>query len=129
MVTDADKVILKGRRVLIVEDEDLIATLLEDLLVKLECEVVSVATQLSEAVTMAKGKKFDVALLDIMLEGLDVHPVMEVLAKRDIPYAFVTGYGLPRKTGLYAKGPILNKPITLPGLKRVLREALVGKPG
>lgn len=124
-MTDADKVILKGRRVLIVEDEDLIATLLEDLLARLECEVVGVAAQRAEAITMAKKMTFDVALLDVMLERLDVHPVLEILARRGIPYAFVTGYGLPRKTGLYAKGPVIDKPVTLTGLKRVLREALV----
>lgn len=120
-----ESTLLEGRRVLVVEDEDLVASLLERLLAKLGCEDVAIASQLTEAAEIAARDEIDVALLDVMLRGLDVHPVVETLSRRGIPYAFVTGHGLTRTTGIYRDRPILNKPITLPELRRVLIEALV----
>ena len=119
-----EDVVLRGARVLIVEDEDLIAALLEDLLSKLGCEVVATATTVTTATAVAGRDEIDVALLDVMMKGVDVHPVVEILARRGIAYAFVTGYGLIRTTGIYRNRPVLTKPITLPELRRVLREAL-----
>lgn len=119
-----EDVVLRGARVLVVEDEDLIATLLEELLSKLGCVVVATATNVTEATAVAERDEIDVALLDVMMKGLDVHPVVEILARRGVPYAFVTGYGLIRTTGIYRNRPVLTKPITLPELRRVLREAL-----
>lgn len=117
-------VALQGRRVLIVEDEDLIAAMLEELLTKLECEIVATATRLGDATEIAEHGEIDVALLDVMMKGLDVHPVVEILSRRGIPFAFVTGYGMTHTTGVYRNRPVLMKPITLPELRRVLREAL-----
>lgn len=118
-----DNAIFMGKRVLIVEDEDLIAALLEDLLKKLGLKVVATATRLADAVDFAEKDELDVALLDVMMKGLDVHPVVQALSRRGIPFAFVTGYGVTRTTGIYRDRPVLTKPITQPELRRVLREA------
>ena len=97
-------------RVLVVEDEAIIAILMEDLLDELGCDVVATAAELDGAIAAARTGEFDLAFLDVNLRGVPVYPVAEVLRARAIPFAFVTGYG---STGVDAAGveaPILQKP-------------------
>lgn len=90
---------LSGRRVLVVEDELMVALLVEDMLIRAGCIVVGPFARVAEALAAASTEAIDVALLDIHLAGEKVFPVAHALERRVIPFLFVTGYGqsaLPR---------------------------------
>lgn len=107
-------------RVLVVEDEGLIALMMEDMLAELGYEA-AIATSVAEALRWldAEGRP-DAALLDVNLGGESVLPVAEALAACGAPFAFATGYGEgpdPR----FRDAPLLTKPIRLSRLEAVLR--------
>jgi CheY-like chemotaxis protein len=85
--------VLVGKRVLIVEDELLVALLIEDLLVDLGCSIVGPCSSVAKALEAARIEAFDLAVLDVNLRGEKVYPVAEVLAERHIPFLFLSGYG------------------------------------
>jgi CheY-like chemotaxis protein len=107
-------------RVLLVEDEAMIAMLMEDMLDELECEVVATVGQLDQAIAAAGAGAFDVAFLDVNLCGVPVYPVAEVLRGRGIPFAFVTGYGSAGADPAHAAAPVLQKPFQARDLAAVL---------
>src|SRR6266852_4872985 len=80
-------------RVFIVEDEYLIRMLLEDMLVDLGYEVAAAVGTIAEATEAANTGNFDVAILDVNVDGKEIYPVADVLAQRGIPFVFVSGYG------------------------------------
>jgi CheY-like chemotaxis protein len=108
-------------RILVVEDEGLVAMMLEDLLDDLGCEVAYSASTVSQALAWLEGGGApDAALLDINLGAEPVFPVAEELSRRGVPFAFSTGYGGapdPR----FRDAPLLGKPIRLERLTAVLR--------
>ena len=101
---------LRGLRVLVVEDEALIAFLLEDLLAELGCRVVGPAARLGAALALARDEDLDCAILDVNIGGEPVHPVAEILAERGIPFIFATGYGEARGESRFGRRPVLAKP-------------------
>ena len=78
---------------LVVEDEFLIAMVIEEMLAELECIVVGPFSRVSPALAAAASETIDVALLDVNVAGEKVFPVAEALEARGIPFLFVTGYG------------------------------------
>ena len=89
-----------GFRVLLVEDQLVVAMQIEDMLHGLGCVVVGPVGTLESAVPLARKEAFDAAILDVSLDGEKVFPVAEELHMRGIPFAFATGYGeasLPEK--------------------------------
>ncbi|WP_281285593.1 MULTISPECIES: response regulator [Mesorhizobium] len=78
---------------LVVEDEALVAMLIEDMLMELGYEVLGPAMRLEPAL-MAPDENFDVALLDVNLANEQSFPVAQLLRERGIPFVFATGYGL-----------------------------------
>jgi CheY-like chemotaxis protein len=84
---------LTGKRVLIVEDELLVALLIEDLLIELGCQTLGPCGSVALALDAARSERFDLAVLDVNLAGEMVYPVAEVLAQRQIPFLFLSGYG------------------------------------
>jgi CheY-like chemotaxis protein len=108
-------------RVLVVEDEGLVAMMLEDLLDDLGCEVVCSASSVDQAMAWLRaGGQLDAALLDVNLGGEAVFPVAEALIGRGAPFAFNTGYGEapdPR----FRDAPLLSKPIRIERLVAVLK--------
>ena len=82
-----------GRRILLVEDEAMIAMLVEDMLEDLGHELVRVASRLEDAVAAAGNEAIDLAILDLTLGGALTYPAADVLAERGIPFVFATGYG------------------------------------
>ena len=82
-----------GLRVLVVEDEIMVALLLEDMIADLGHRVVGPVGRLGKALDVANREAIDVAILDVNVDGKEVYPVAEALAARHIPFAFVTGYG------------------------------------
>jgi CheY-like chemotaxis protein len=112
------------RRILVVEDEFLIRMLLEDMLADLGYALAGVAGRVDEASEMVKSLEFDLAILDVNLDGHDVYPVADLIAGRGLPFMFVTGYGgrgLPEK---YRNRPTLQKPFQLDELKNTLGQLL-----
>lgn len=83
---------LNGRRILVVEDEPIIAMTIEDILIELGAEVVGPATTLEGAIDQAETGQFDAAMLDLNLNGRRSDPVAKTLAARAIPFVFSTGY-------------------------------------
>jgi DNA-binding response OmpR family regulator len=84
---------LAGRRVLLVEDEMLIAMVIEAALEDEGVEVVGPFGRLAQAIEAAEREQVDVALLDVNLAGQYVYPVADILEGRGIPFLFLTGYG------------------------------------
>jgi DNA-binding NtrC family response regulator len=84
---------LAGKRVLIVEDEALVALLLEEVLSEFGCIPVGPCNSLTKALEAIGTETFDLAVLDINLNGEKVYPVAYALAERHIPFLFVSGYG------------------------------------
>jgi len=82
-----------ARRVLIVEDEMLIAMMLQDMVADAGLEVEGVANSLNAGIDLANRADFDLAILDINLNGEEVYPIAEILQRRGIPFIFSTGYG------------------------------------
>src|SRR5438067_12393846 len=82
-----------AKRVLVVEDELMIRMLLEDMLDELGYTVAAEAGHLDEALEAAKTAVFDMAILDVDLNGRTCEPVAEVLATRRMPFVFTTGFG------------------------------------
>jgi CheY-like chemotaxis protein len=101
---------LKGFRILLVEDEVLVALALEDMLIEMGCEVVGPAHSVSEALKLVDSLEIDGAILDVNLSGQRVYPVADVLAARHIPFVFVTGYGSAGLRDLDRNRPVLQKP-------------------
>ena len=115
-----------GHRILVVEDEFLIRMLLEDMLTDLGYDLVGMAGRVDEAAEMAQTKDFDLAILDVNLDGQDVYPVADVIGKRGLPFMFVTGYGGRGLPDNYRNRPTLQKPFQLDELKRMLSQLLPG---
>lgn len=109
-----------GLRVLLVEDEIMIALLLEDMLAELGHTVIGPVARLGKALEVTRSEAFDLAFLDVNLSGEEVYPVAEALAARGTPFVFVTGYG---RTGLrapYGDRPTLQKPFRRRDLAQLL---------
>jgi CheY-like chemotaxis protein len=101
----------EGRlRILIVEDEMLVAMNIEDMLLELGHEVAGIATRIEPALALAGEGAFDLALLDVNLAGRPSFPVAEALQGRGIPFLFATGYGTRGIAAEFAAVPVLQKP-------------------
>lgn len=109
-------------RVLVVEDEVIIAMSLEDMLTDLGCTVVGPATNLDQALSLVQSEQFDVALLDVNLNGHHSRPVAEMLVSRSIPYALITGYGSAALDLGNHSIPLLSKPCRVASLQALLEQ-------
>lgn len=99
-----------GTRVLIVEDEAIIAMTAEDMIQDLGCIIAGIASSVAEALAQAEAGGFDVAMLDINLRGETSIPVAELLAARGTPFIFTTGYGSTGPAASFIGVPIVSKP-------------------
>ena len=111
-------------RVLVVEDEFLIRMLLEDMLADLGYDVAGAVGTIKEASELAAQAEFNVAILDVNLDGQEVYPVAEILAKRGVPFVFVSGYGEGSLPEPYRSRPVLQKPFQVAQLKTALAALL-----
>ncbi len=110
------------RRVLLVEDESLVALLLTDLLADLECEVVGLASNAAQALALARSSDIDFALLDVNLGSQSTSfAAAEALRARGVPFAFVTGYGAQGVREDLRDAPVVSKPVDFAELRKVLR--------
>ncbi|MGD8528044.1 MAG: response regulator [Methyloceanibacter sp.] len=111
--------LLKGLRVLVVEDQAPIALQLEDMLVESECQVVGPASRVGQALRLLGENVVDAAVLDLNVAGELVYPVADALDARGLPYIFATGYDPSDVSGRYGHRNIVQKPFS----RRVFLEA------
>ena len=118
--------LLAGVKILLVEDETLVAMLLEDMIVDLGGTVVASASRLERALEMVRdgGLEIDLAVLDVNLGGAEAFPVANALVERGVPFAFSTGYGNSGLPAAWRDRPTLQKPFTQEQVSAVLRRAL-----
>lgn len=114
---------MEGRRVLLVEDESLVAMLAEDMLLDLGCEVV-VAMRLEQALKHLQAGDFDLAVLDVNLGEARSYPVADLLFERCIPFLFATGYGKAGLEPAYQAVPVMQKPYRKEQITAHLRHLL-----
>ena len=119
--------VFRDARILVVEDEYMVAALLEDRLLSLGCDVVGPAHDIEEALELLATEAVDAAVLDVNISGRMVFPVADALAEREIPFVFATAYGAsglaPRHTGR----AVLDKPYQERALEHALRSALLSR--
>ncbi|CAN7327168.1 response regulator [Phenylobacterium sp. LjRoot225] len=113
---------LTGARLLVVEDETLVAMMVEDMLSDLGCVVVNVAGSVSTGLALLADPALalDGAILDVNLGGEKVYPVADALAAKGIPFMFATGYGIGGIAESYSHLPALAKPYEPQVLEKTL---------
>lgn len=124
-----DLAFLIGKRILLVEDEALISTMVEDMLTDIGVIVIGPATTIHSALALAESEALDGAILDVNVRGQHIEPVASSLFTRGVPVLFATGYGgigLPQG----GNAALIEKPYTLDkllkGLARVMGNAFPG---
>jgi CheY-like chemotaxis protein len=113
-----------SRSILIVEDEPLIAMMLEDFLETLGHKVVASCDSVDAALGHVEGGGFDVAILDVSLkDGRQVWPVADRLAAARIPFVLATGGHVEPPPAAHAGAPVLAKPYTIDAIEPALDKA------
>ena len=116
--------LLKGARILVVEDDWLISKLLADFLTDYGCVIVGPVSSVAGALVLASEEAIDAALLDLNVKGEEVYPVARTLADRSIPFAFLTGYVASKVSQTYRERPVLRKPFLVENLVLILEGML-----
>jgi len=98
--------------ILIVEDETMIAMLIEFAVGDMGYEVVGPASKLEVACKLARDETFRAAILDVNIRGGDTYPVAMILRERGIPFVLATGYGGWAMPDAFKGHPLLQKPFT-----------------
>lgn len=122
------------RRILVVEDEGLIALMIEDMLLDLGYEVAGPAATLDEAMVLIRAQPpIHAAVLDLNICGEPVFPVVDALRARGVPVIMTTGYGDDRLRADDRHGPVLHKPFVeaelIAALARAFGEGSETPPG
>ena len=116
---------LQGRRVLVVEDESLVAMLLETILEDMGCTPVGPASNIDEGEALARDEAaLDAALLDVNVAGRQVFPVAAALKARGVPFVFSTGYGEGGLPDEWRGNPTIQKPSTEAAIRDALMKAM-----
>jgi two-component SAPR family response regulator len=110
---------ISGNKIMVVEDEALVALALRDSLDELGFSVIGPFSRISEAMIALRNNHVDAAVLDVNLGGELIYPLADVLTADHVPFVFITGYGADEIERRYASIPILQKPIEPGALKSV----------
>lgn len=110
------------KRVLLVEDEALVAMLMEDYLTDLGFDVVGPAMRLEPALQLAQTEEIDFAVLDINLAGKQSFPIAEVLRQRGISFLFASGYGTAGLAEGFESVRVMQKPFDRSDLERAMQQ-------
>ncbi|MGE0748052.1 MAG: response regulator [Rhodospirillales bacterium] len=109
-----------GMRILIAEDEALVAMMIEDIVIDLGCAVIGPAGTVARALSLIDSEAPDGALVDLNLGGEHAGPIAAALKARNIPFIFVSGYGRTMADGANADVPIVSKPFDERDLRRAI---------
>lgn len=112
--------------IFVVEDDALIAMLLEDMLADLGYRVCASAPDLERALVAARDADFDAAILDVSLAGQSSLPVAQLLDERGKPYVYATGYGAAPAGSSPSTLPVLQKPFQLSELEQAMKRLTEG---
>ncbi len=113
------------RKVLVVEDEALVALNLESMLEEMGYAVIGPALRFEAALKLAGGAEdADIAVLDVNVGGKKVFPVAELLAAKGVPVVFATGYGRDGLAEAWVDYPVIQKPYTMDNLRQAMDEAM-----
>src|SRR3977135_417741 len=113
-----------GCSVFLVEDEGMIRMMGAGMLEELGYSVAAEAGEIGEAVRLAQSTEFDLAILDVNVNGKVITPVAELIKARNRPFIFATGYGSSGLPEEYRDRPALQKPFQLETLARMIESAL-----
>ena len=115
---------LSGRSVFLVEDEVMIRMMVADMLEELGYKVAAEAGDIAEAMRLAQATEFDIAILDVNVNGKVISPVADLIKARNRPFIFATGYGSSGLPEEYRDRPALQKPFQLDTLARMIDATL-----
>lgn len=113
-----------GRSVFLVEDEVMIRMMVADMLEELGYKVAAEAGDIAEAMRLAESTEFDLAILDVNVNGKVISPVADVIEARGRPFIFATGYGSSGLPEQFRDRPALQKPFQIDALSRTIETAL-----
>jgi CheY-like chemotaxis protein len=109
-----------GSTVFLVEDEVMIRMMVADMLQELGYSVAAEAGEINEAIRLAQSAEFDLAILDVNVNGKVISPVADLISARNLPFIFATGYGSSGLPEEYRDRPALQKPFQIETLARVI---------
>lgn len=118
--------LLAGKRILVVEDEPILAMCVQDMLLDIGCVVIGPALSTKDAKRLAFDMKLDAALLDINMGDGPTFEVAQMLIASSVPFCFATGYGSAGVPEELRGMPVLSKPFTRPSLEAAL-QGLIGE--
>ena len=114
----------QGGSVFLVEDEVMIRMMVADMLEELGYSIAAEAGDISEAIRLAQSTDFDLAILDVNVNGKVISPVADLIQARNLPFIFATGYGSSGLPEEYRDRPSLQKPFQIETLARVIENTL-----
>jgi CheY-like chemotaxis protein len=115
---------LSGRHILVVEDEMLILMTIESMLADLGCESITASATAAKAIELTKSQVFDLAMLDLNLNGHQSYGVADALDALGVPFVFSTGYSTDGVSENYRDRPVLRKPYQADEMARILGDLL-----
>jgi len=113
-----------GGSVFLVEDEVMIRMMVADMLEELGYSIAAESGEIGEALKLAQSVEFDLAILDVNVNGKVISPVADLIAARNRPFIFATGYGSSGLPAEYRDRPALQKPFQIETLARTIEQAL-----
>jgi CheY-like chemotaxis protein len=116
----------RGGSVFLVEDEVMIRMMVADMLEELGYSVAAEAGEIGEAMKLAQSADFDLAILDVNVNGKMISPVADLIRARQRPFIFATGYGSSGLPEEYRDRPALQKPFQIETLAKAIASALTG---
>ena len=119
---------LRGCKVLVVEDEMMIAMLIEDMLEELGCELIGPASKVERALELIASETIEIALLDVNLDGQATDAVAYELQRKGVPFVFATGYGATGVPKQHNDRAVLQKPFQKTDLATALFRAIDAQP-
>ena len=115
-----------GGSVFLVEDEAMIRMMVADMLEELGYSIAAETGEIEQALKLARTTNFDIAILDVNVNGKLISPVAEVIEARNRPFIFATGYGTQGLPPEYRDRPALQKPFQMENLAIMIERTLKG---
>jgi CheY-like chemotaxis protein len=112
-------------RILVLDDEPLIAMMLQSWLEEIDCETIGPAHTARSALDLLQGVGLDGALLDVSLRNHEkCYPVASALRDRRVPFAFLIGYAAEELDARFREAPVLCKPLEFEVFKAAIAKLL-----
>ena len=108
------------------EDKVMIRMMVADMLDELGYTIAAEAGEINEAIRLAQTAEFDIAILDVNVNGKVISPVASVIEARNRPFIFATGYGAQGLPEEYRDRPALQKPFQMETLAKMITSTLKG---